>query len=421
MRVSIEKSRIKGIVAAPPSKSYTIRALLCAALADGESEVECPLTSDDTGAAVDVLGKVGVGIHPSGERWRVSGGRFHRPDGDLFCRDSAATLRFMTAISAVIPGESRLTAGPSLAKRPVRPLVEALRRLGVDCSAQGETPPVVVRGGSFRGGVTELRGDVSSQYISALLLVAPFAEKGVTVRLTTPLESKPYVLMTMECQEKFGVKVTRSAGLDEFRVEKQAYTPARYKVEGDWSSASYFLALGALLGEVEVTGLNPDTVQGDKKLLGFLRDMGARIDTGKSSIKISRGGLKAIRADLTDCIDLLPTVAVLAALAEGTSELRGIGRARIKESNRVAAVKAGLQNMGITVAEAKDSLTIAGSGPRGTLIDSYGDHRIAMAFSIPGLYAGETVIDGAECVNKTFPDFWAILKKIGGRITVDEQ
>jgi 3-phosphoshikimate 1-carboxyvinyltransferase len=421
MRVSINKSELRESIPAPPSKSYTIRGLMCAALARWESELVHPLTSDDTEAAADVLGKLGVGIQRVGDRWRVTGGQFHQPDGDLFCRDSAATLRFMTAISAIVPGESRLTAGPSLAKRPVRLLLEALRRLGVECSAQGDMPPVVVRGGRFRGGATELPGDISSQYISALLLVAPFAEEGLTIRLTTPLESKPYVLMTIRCLNDFGVKVVHSSNLDRFEVQKQMYRPARYEVEGDWSSASYFLAMGALLGGVEITNLNPNSVQGDKKILNLLEEMGARVEMDGSSARVSRGGLKAIRADLSDCIDLLPTVAILAAAAEGTSELVGIARARIKESDRVAAVKEGLQKMGIKVGEARDSLTIIGTRPRGAAIDSHSDHRIAMAFSILGLYIGNTVIDGAECVSKTFPEFWDILKSIGGRITVDEQ
>jgi 3-phosphoshikimate 1-carboxyvinyltransferase len=258
-------------------------------------------------------------------------------------------------------------------------------------------------------------GDISSQFVSALLLVAPFADEGVRIKLTTALESKPYVLMTIECLKNFGITVECSDALDEFEVARQIYKPARYKVEGDWSSASYFLALGAAGGEVEVTNLNPGSLQGDKMMLDFLKDMGAAVEVKPNSVVVRKARLKAIQADLSDCIDLLPTMSVLAAVADGASEFAGIARARLKESNRVAAVKEGLEKMGAKVIEESDKLTIAGSRLKGAVIDSKADHRIAMAFSILGSSVGGIIINGAECVNKTFPDFWDILRSIGGK------
>jgi len=420
MRASITKSQIAGRVAAPSSKSYTIRGLLCAALARGESEIIHPLTSDDTEASLGVLNKLGVYVNQKERVWRVTGGNLRTPDTDLFCGESAATLRFMTAICSLVPGKCRLVAGPSLSQRPVRPLVEALRQLGVNCSCQGELPPVTVEGGELKGGVTELPGDISSQFVSALLFIAPLAENDVTIRLTTPLESKPFVLMTIECLNKYGIEVDYTRDLREFKTSKQSYKPGRYSVESDWSSASYLLALGALCGEVEVGNLNPESLQGDKVILEFLKDMGASVIISKESVKVSRSKLKAIRADLTDCIDLLPTVAVLAAVADGTSELTGIGRARIKESDRVAAVREGLERMGIEVAEGEDRLTIVGGQPVGSVIESRDDHRIAMAFSLLGSAVGGTIIDDAECVSKTYPEFWDVLKSIGGEVKIDE-
>ena len=417
MKALISKSEIKGKVSAPASKSYTIRGLMCAALAEGESEIVHPLSSDDTEAAIDVLGEVGVGIRQEKDCWRVSGGNFREPGVDLFCGDSAATLRFMTAIGSLVPGKCRLTAGPSLSRRPVEPLVQALRQLGVDCSSQGGVAPVTVEGGGLRGGMTELPGNISSQFVSALLFVSPFAEEGVNIRLTTPLESKSYVLMTIDCLKGFGVEVSQTA--DGFEVARQRYKPARYEVEGDWSSASYFLALGAVSGEVTVGNLNPESWQGDKIMLDFLKKMGAEVNVRDDSVTVKKAKLKAIRADLSECIDLLPTVASLAAVADGVSEFGGIARARLKETNRVAAVREGLERMGIKVSEGKDRLAVTGSTPQGTVIDSQGDHRIAMAFSILGTVAGKTVIDGAECVTKTFPEFWDILGGIGGKLKTD--
>jgi len=416
MRVSLNKGEVKGRVSAPPSKSYTIRGLMCAVLAKGESAIMHPLHSDDTEAAIGVLSEVGVDVCREEDLWRVAGGAFHEPRVELFCGDSAATLRFMAAICSIIPGKSRLVVGSSLAKRPVGTLAQALRQLGVDCSSQGGVAPVIVNGGRLRGGVAELRGDISSQFVSALLLVAPFAEEGVQIRLTTSLESKPYVAMTLECLKKFGINVEYTGALDEFEIARQIYKPARYEVEGDWSSASYFLALGAISGGVEVENLNPESLQADKRVLGFLKRMGALVEVNQNSVAVKKTGLKAIRTDLSDCIDLLPTMAVLAAVAEGASEFTGIERARIKESDRVAAVKEGLGRMGVKVKEENNKLIIFGSKLRGATIDSKSDHRIAMAFSILGLLAGDTTINGAECVNKTFPQFWDILKGIGGKI-----
>ena len=417
MKALVHKSEVKGKVRAPSSKSYTIRGLMCAALAKGESEIIHPLSSDDTEASIDVLSKVGVHIRQEEDLWRVSGGNFHEPDTELFCGESAATLRFMTAICSLIPGKGELVSGPSLTKRPIKPLVRVLRQLGVNCSCQSETAPVIVEGGRLKGGVAELAGNISSQFISALLFISPFAEEGVTIRLTTPLESKPFVLMTLECLRRFGIRVSQA--LNQFEISKQAYRPAKYEVEGDWSSASYFLALGAISGGVEVENLNPESLQGDKIMLNFLRDMGALVEVNENSVVVKKSRLNALRADLSDCIDLLPTLAVLAAVADGVSELTGIERARIKESNRVAAVKEGLERMGIKVTEEKNRLVVTGSEPRGSVIDSQSDHRVAMAFSILGSVVGGTTINDAECVAKTFPQFWDILKSIGGEVKID--
>ena len=392
---------------------------MCAAMARGESEIVYPLSSDDTEAAINVLSQIGVSIQDDEDCWRVNGGNFHQPAADLFCRESAATLRFMTAICSLVPGSCKLTAGPSLSKRPIKPLIQALRQLGVDCSCQGEAAPVIIDGGRLKGGTTELRGNISSQFISALLLIAPLADEGVNIRLTTSLESKPFILMTLECLEKFGVEIESTTDLREFKVARQGYKPTRYRVEGDWSSASYFLALGALSGEVEVENLNVESRQGDKIILDLLRDMGASVEVNDDSVTVRQSKLNAIRADLSDCIDLLPTVAVLAAAADGVSELTGIERARIKESNRVSAVKDGLERMGIKTEEERDRLIITGSNPKGSVIESYDDHRIAMAFGILGSVIGGMVINHADCVSKTFPQFWDILKSIGGKVEID--
>jgi len=416
MRVLISKSKANGVVKAPSSKSYTIRSLMCAALAEGQSRIVSPLESDDTIAARECLSQLGVQIIGRDNLWLVEGGHLHAPENVVFCRDSAATLRFLAAICSVIPGRFTLSAGRSLAKRPVGVLVRALQQLGVECSANGELPPVHVNGGTLRGGVVYLPGDVSSQYVSALLMAAPLAKERVLINLTTPLESSPYVSMTVDCMNKFGVTINMAKDMQKFEVSPQKYIATAYNVEGDWTSASYFLGLGALAGEVTVTNLDIDTFQADKKIIDILMAMGADIRVNGEKITVRESPLKAVEVDLSDCIDLLPTVAVLAAVARGTSLLYGIGRARIKESDRIRAVRADLERMNVTVKEGKDSLSITGTWPSGAVIDSFSDHRIAMAFGILGTLVGQTEIEGAECVDKTYPDFWSVLKNIGGKL-----
>ena len=420
MKASISKSEVLGKVAAPSSKSYTIRGLMCAALTSGQSEMIAPLASDDTIAAINVLKKVGVNIRKQKTSWKVEGGVFHTPTSGLFCGDSAATLRFMTAFGAIIPGVCHLTAGPSLSRRPVKVLIEALQKLGIKCSSNGDLPPVTVEGGKLKGGMTSLPGNISSQYVSALLHIAPLATEGMTIKLTAPLESRPYVMMTLDTMEEFGITVAFGGHLDTFAVLPQKYKPTKYIVEGDWSSASYLLALGALAGEVTVNNLNVESLQGDRMLVRFLQEMGTPVTTGRNSIIVRQSKLKAIRADLSDCIDLLPTMAVLAAMAEGTSEFTGIERARIKESDRVAAVKEGLQRMGIRVRDDANRISITGGKPMGNIIDSKGDHRIAMAFSLLGTVVGKTVIERSECVAKTYPEFWDVFKNLGGKVEINE-
>ena len=417
MKALISSSEINGRAAAPPSKSYTIRSLMCAALANGESRILNPLISDDTGAAAEVLGQVGADVRKKKGWWQVRGGHLHKPEGDLFCRDSAATFRFMTAISSLVPGRCRLAPGPSLASRPIEPLLSALAQLGVKCRLEDKT--VIVDGGRLQGGTVRLPGDISSQFITALLLIAPLAEAGITIRLTTPPGSKPYLEMTLDCLKKFGISIEASDDLLQFEASRQDYKPAVYQVEGDWSSASYLLALGAISGQVEVTSLNRQSFQGDRIMLNLLQEMGTEVIINKNSVTVRKSRLKAITADLTDCIDLLPTLAMLAAVADGKSRFYGISRARLKESNRVLALREGLERMDVPVTEEEDGFIITGAKPIGAAINSFGDHRIAMAFSILGAVTAETTIEGAECVAKTYPHFWQTFEKLGGKVELD--
>jgi 3-phosphoshikimate 1-carboxyvinyltransferase len=418
MKVVIRKSEVTGSVSAPPSKSVTHRALVCSALAPGKSLIRSPLRSDDTEATLRVLEKLGAGCSDESDRWDVRGGRPQEPGSDLFCDESGTTLRFATALCSLVEGECNLTGGPSLSKRPVEPLLMALRQLGVECESKGGYPPVKVNGtGRIDGGDVEIRGDVSSQFVSALLFVAPFGDGSIRIKTTTPLESKPYVKMTMDTQRMFGVVVEASEDMREYQVEGQAYRPADITVEGDWSSAAYLLAMGALSGEVSVDNLNPDSCQADRAILDILRAMGTQVEVRKNSCFVERTELEAIETDLSDSPDLFPVTASLCAAASGRSVLRGLGRLRFKESDRVAAMTGGLRVMGIKVRRGDDSLMIEGGRPRGGTIDPHQDHRIAMALSVLGMVAeGETTVLDADCVSKSYPMFWDDMVRIGAEI-----
>lgn len=419
MKALIAKSKIKGQAAAPSSKSYTLRGLICAALAAGQSQIVHPLEADDTIAAREVLGKIGIRMRDEGGLWVVNGGRFREPASELFCHDSAGTLRFMMAVCSIVPGTCVLTAGNSLSARPLEALEKALRQLDITCSTKDGKAPVTIRGGKLKGGRVTLPGNISSQFVSALMFIGPLAENGLEIELTTRPESRPYILMTRDCMETFGIEVGHNFEFTRLDIRPQQYKPTRYIVEGDWSSASYLLALGAVAGETEVINLYPKSRQADSEIWILLNRMGARMKAGHGAITMSKSRLSAFRADLTDCIDLLPTLAALAAVADGTSEFTGIIRARLKESDRVAAMREGLRRMGIHTEEEPDKLLITGGTPHGAVIDPRGDHRIAMAFSILGVIAGETVIQDAGCVNKTFPDYWNVLKRLGGQVTLN--
>lgn len=419
MRAVIEKSRVAGRITAPGSKSYTIRALAGAGMAGGTSCISAALESDDTRVAEEILKRLRAGVYRENGDLFVSGGSLVPAKPELNCAESAASLRFFSALCATLPGKSVLVSSPALARRPVKPLLDVLNKMGADCLV--EKNRVTIHGGGLHGGLYTLEGDISSQFISALLLAAPSIGQNTTFMLDSPPRSRPYIDMTLETLGRFGISVNTAPDYTCFSVAPQIYKPANILIEGDWSSASYLVALGAVNGEVSVEGLNLLSLQADKAILTMLNKMGAAILPDADSVTIKASRLSAIDADMSQCIDLLPTAACCLAMADGVSCLRGISRARLKESNRVEALRRGLGSMGIKTGEDEDSLTIWGGYPEGAVIDSYNDHRIAMAFAVLGLNAGNTIIEGAQCVSKTYPRFWRDLIQLGGKVRLQNE
>ena len=418
MRVTVSRSVLDGAVRAPPSKSVTHRALVCSALAYGESTVLNPLESDDTRATVEALRALRVEVEESPGLLRVRGGPLEVALDVINCGESGTTMRFMTAVCTLAQGRCTLTGGRSLLRRPVGPLVKALNMLGASVTCRAGLPPVFVDGrGRLPGGSARMPGDVSSQFVSAILLSAPRAEEGVDLKLTTPLVSRPYVELTMHVQRLFGVRVEASGGFSRFLVEPQEYRPTTVRVEGDWSSASVMLSAGALAGRVIVEGLNPESPQPDRRVVEILREMGASVRVSGERVVVESGDLRAVDVDLSDCPDLFPVLAALCSYAEGVSVLRGVSRLRFKESDRVRAMERALRAMGVDVSVFGDTMRIRGGRPRGAVLDPMGDHRVAMALAVASLKAdGVSTILDAECVSKSYPNFWRDLKNLGARL-----
>ena len=401
----------------PGSKSITNRALLLAALADGTSRLVAPLHSEDTWYMASALRALGVGIEETPEKDFVvtgRGGKFDAPQKTLMIGNSGTTVRFLTAAACLAPAGSDVTLDgiARMRERPIRDLVGALLTLGVEaeCLNGHGCPPVRVRGGGLPGGKCRLRGDVSSQFLTALLQAAPYAATDVEIEIVGDLISKPYIDITQSVMAAFGVSLVND-NYERLRVPAgQRYSGREYAVEADASNASYFLAAAAVTGgTVILENLGTDSIQGDIRFLDVLEQMGCTVSRGASITLTGPNQLRAITADMEAIPDMAQTLAVVAAFADGPSRITNIGSLRVKETDRVQAVAKELPKLGVRVAEGPSDWTITppadGVYSPGE-IDTYDDHRMAMAFAVAGLRIPNVRINNPGCVAKTFPDFW---------------
>jgi 3-phosphoshikimate 1-carboxyvinyltransferase len=404
------QDKIHATLTLPGSKSYTHRALVAASLAAGESWLTNALDAEDTRLTAQALDRLGAGIdwRVDGVRVKGAGGRWQPVFGPIYLGNSGTSMRFLTALAALGQGEYRLTGSPRMCERPQGELLEALAQLGVKAiSERGDgCPPVIVQGG-LQGGRARLSGSISSQYLSALLFISPLAPQGAEIEITGDLVSKPYVDLTLDVLGDFGVSYYR----EDYRYFRlpggQCYLSQDYAIEADASSASYFWAAAALThGRVTITNLTPDSCQGDVGFVKVLERLGCRVRSGDAGLTVEGGPLQGIEVDMAAMPDLVPTLAVLAAFAKGETVITGAAHLRHKESDRLAAVAAELQKMGIDARETPDGLIITGGQPRGAVIDTYQDHRIAMSFAVASLQAPGTEIRDPDCVAKSFPEFW---------------
>ena len=432
-------SKIGGVVKAPPSKSYSHRAVILASLAHGTSKLYDMLYSEDTLASIRVCEALGAKISRNEEYLEVigTGGKLHNySQGPIDLANSGTTLRLMTSVSALSDNEVILTGDDSLKTRPMGLLMDALWPLGIETESlnDNEKAPMLIKPG-YHGGETNIYGNVSSQFISSILISSPLSDVGVTLYVLPEFKSKPYVNMTLDIMRKFGVKVLKgyylkhescdkqhqSCKIDEFKVRKQDYVACDYTVEGDYSSASYLLALIAINGgNAKIKNLFFDSKQGDKVILDILQKMGATIVRGEDYVEIaSEGNLKAIDVDLSNAPDLLITVAVLAAMAEGTTNITGVAHARVKETDRIDTTCRELEKLGCKLKEHEDGMSITGGVASGR-VDSHGDHRLAMAFSLIGLKHDIEITNG-EVFDVSFPNFIEAMAELGFELELENE
>jgi 3-phosphoshikimate 1-carboxyvinyltransferase len=439
-------SNVGGIVKAPPSKSYTHRAVIIASLANGISKLYDPLSSEDTLASVNACRTFGADIntsnfdslgnnHNSNSFWEIKGTEnIENSSKDLIdLKNSGTTLRIMTSVAGLSKNQSIFTGDDSLKTRPMDMLLEALKPLGVNAKAVfgNGKPPIEINPG-FIGGKTSIDGSVSSQFISSLLIAGAISEKGIDLEVKGDFISKSYVAMTLNVMEKFGIKietnlftkhenceiVDKKCSSTFFSIKPQKYSATDYVVEGDYSSASYLLGTVAILGgKITVKNLFNDSKQGDKLILDILKKMGAEIKISHDSVTLlSDGKLNGINIDLHNAPDLLPTVSALAALANGKTIITGVKHARFKETDRIAKCAEELSKLGCQVTENEDGMEIVGGiqlkKAGFNIISSHDDHRLAMAFSLINL-KHEIAIKNGNVFNVSFPNFIEAMGEIG--------
>ena len=408
------------VVELPGSKSYTNRALLVAALAAGRSDVTQALFSDDTDRMQDSLRALGIHVEAdaASHRFAVEGvdGRIPATSATLDVGGAGTAARFLTAAVAIGHGTFVVDGSPQMRTRPIQPLIDGLRELGVDIESRDGTgcPPVVVRAVGIRGGRAHVRGDISSQYFSALLLAAPYAERDVEIEVIGDLVSAPYVDMTLSTMEAFGVRAERD-GYASFRVPAgQRYQGRSYAVEPDASGASYFFAAAAVTGgRVVVARLGSRSAQGDLGLLAVLERMGCEVRIETETVTVQGPAqLHGVDADFTRMGDVATTLMAIAPFANSPTTVRGIAQTHFEESDRPVAAATELARMGLRVESEWDSVTIYPGTPAPTEVQTYDDHRMAMSFAITGLRAPGISIANPECVTKTFPEFFDVLRTV---------
>ena len=395
--VQLENSILKGKVEITPSKSAAHRALICSYLAGG-GRVEGIINSADMKATQGALKSLEEG------------------NEIINCIESGSTLRFIIPIAAALGKSVTFKGSGRLPERPIGEYITLLEEHGVKCESNGFLPLKI--SGNLKSGCFKIRGDISSQYITGLLLSLPLLKEKSEIILTTPLQSKPYVDMTIKVLNDFGIDIIETEN-GYIIPENQSFKARDYSVEGDWSQAAFFLAAGAIGGDVEVLNLDMNSAQGDKKIVELLKEFGADVEIKDGSVRAKKSALHGIEINAADIPDMVPALSVVAANANGKTVIKNIERLRIKESDRVFSIVSNLERAGVKAKATDNEIIIEGAEIKGAELDGFNDHRIVMAFSVLALNAeGKTVITDAQSINKSYPSFFEDYNSLGGKADV---
>ncbi len=401
-------------VVIPGSKSISHRMMICASLSKGISNIKNLLQSNDINHTIDALKNMGADINQVQEgHFRVAGfGGKPRPcSKDIYLGNSGTSIRLLAGIAALGNTLYTLTGDKRMCERPMKALLDALTQMGIQAKSKNKKgcPPVYIKGENRAGGPIKIDCSKTSQYLSSLLIIGALMKNGLDIRLDSLPVSSPYIDLTIDIMKKFAIAVHQINRMHYQVPGQQSYRHGDFSVEPDLSNAGYFWAIGAITGKmIFVKNINKNSLQGDLKQIKILENMGCAIKIEENRIGVCRGSLKAVDADMSDTPDAVPAIAVVASFAKGKTRIYNIKHLREKECDRIDAVCSQLIKMGITVTQGEDFLEITGGNPKGARIETFNDHRIAMAFSIPGLVIPGMEIENETCVEKSFPNYWDI-------------
>jgi 3-phosphoshikimate 1-carboxyvinyltransferase len=421
-----KKSVLNGTVRCPSSKSYSHRAIAISSLADGQSALTHVLLARDTLATIAGCTSLGSDVKYDAMEMVVKGStQLRTPENIINAENSGTTIRLLCALSGLVrKGYTVLTGDESLRSRPMQPLLDALRQLGVEAYSTQENgmAPLIVKGGGIKGGTALVEGSISSQFISALLISSIYADSETIVKVRGSLVSKPYVSATLATMKHFGVSIEHSPDMLEYYVRNSQYRGVRFDVPSDFSTAALLLAAGTLVGEeVTVTGLDFQMPQGDSKIVQILKEMGSPLKLDREQGRVTVNSVEWLEGghfDLGDTPDLLPVVSILALKARNPVTITGVAHARVKETDRISNIATELLKLGATIKEFHDGLTI--TAPvfiRNALLEAHDDHRLFMAFTIASMMTEKSIIAGAQSVDISYPNFISDMKNLGALIS----
>jgi 3-phosphoshikimate 1-carboxyvinyltransferase len=416
--IEIETKKIKNCeISVPGSKSYTHRILIASALSDGICSIDNALKSEDTLITISALQQMGIKIEVDDNRFIIHGanGEFKHTKEPVFLGNSGTSMRLLTAIASLGKGRYVFTGTKRMKERPIQDLLDALNQMGTSAHSVNNNgyPPVAIKGGDLKGGKISINCETSSQYLSAVLLTAPFTKQGLEINVKKGPVSRPYIDMTVDVMEKFGIDVKRDE-YNYFKVQQgQKYRARSYLVEPDCSQAGYFWGAAAITGaSIKVKGITKYSHQGDVHFTRLLEEMGCKVLYEKDGISVTGGSLSGIEVDMADMPDMVPTLAVVSAFAKGRTIIKNVKHLKAKESDRLTSVTNELSKMGIESSVTDTGLVVKGGIPHGAEISTYKDHRIAMSFAIAGLKVPGIFIKDEKCVEKSFPDFWYVFNEL---------